>query len=116
MEKRTREVLDQIDAVLSKGNVVSEEVWNVLTALRGPDNGESEPKRVATVPIRRAAFPRTTEAHNNFGSTVFLADFGASTSKYDLNSGYDQDDWHFDVHAQNAAQILGLIPDSDHAF
>jgi len=55
-----REILDILDEFLAQGTPESQRLWDVITALRGPENdpvGELKSKSVAH--IRRAAFPKT---------------------------------------------------------
>lgn len=54
-----RDVLDLIDAVLLRRDEESAKLWNVLTALRGPDSGDEALKLATTCHVRQAAFPRT---------------------------------------------------------
>jgi len=100
-------VLDVVDRALAKGDDTSRDVWNVLTALRGPDLGDSAytHKLQNTIPIRRAALPKTTTGINP-------ADFGCSTDKFiedDTVYAYGTGLRHFTRHAVRAAKTLGLI-------
>src|SRR6266404_4013913 len=54
-----RQVLNVIDARLAKGGVDAGKLWDVLSALRGPDEDVKHNKDTTTVPIRLAAFPKT---------------------------------------------------------
>lgn len=68
MFQKTREALDQLDAVLANLDGVAEEVWAVLTALRS-DDGLEEPrfKLLTTAHIRAAAFPKLDAEVNREG-------------------------------------------------
>lgn len=67
MQEATRTALKQIEDVLIKRDkpedeIAAKELWNILTALRGPDDMQNvDFKYHYTIPIRRAAFPRITE-------------------------------------------------------
>lgn len=64
-------VLDRIDEVLASGGAESRQLWDILTALRGPDSGDIVVKRDYTAPIRAAAFPRSADANSRF-SLAFM--------------------------------------------
>ena len=72
MTPKAREVLDYLDDLFSDPGQVeaATEVWDVITALRGPDTFDHEAAQTLkldlTIPIRRAAFPKT--------AAVFSAD------------------------------------------
>jgi hypothetical protein len=103
MDSKLREVLDQIDTVLAENGFDAAQLWNVLTALRGPDNvddGDYRTKQEVTVPIRRAAFPRTAALTNNN-----TADFGDNDSPTTVRVDRYT---HFHNHGQAAASALGL--------
>lgn len=58
-----REVLDRIDKVLAKGDQSAQDLWDILTALRGPDHREDMLfNKRPTVYVRGAAFPKTAVA------------------------------------------------------
>jgi hypothetical protein len=57
MTKKLREALDQIDELLLDP-LLSRDLWDVLTALRGPDSENGVLKVLYTAPLRSAAFPR----------------------------------------------------------
>lgn len=63
--KTMREALDAIDGFLVDDAVEPVEkrrLWDVLSALRGPDSRDEALKQETTVNIRRAAFPLTAQA------------------------------------------------------
>ena len=55
--KTLRGALDQIQDMLS-GKSYSEDLWNVLVGLRGPDSRDRKLKSATTLVIRDAAFPK----------------------------------------------------------
>lgn len=110
-----RAALDYLDQILSRDGEDAMELWDVLTALRGPDEHSSSAKSGITIPIRRAALPLTACAveRERSGSGLGLdgvhrrAGFG--TPQYDVYRG-DTDCYgrHFTVHGYRAAVALGL--------
>lgn len=59
MRQRVRKMLDSIEDFLMVGDSDAADLAAILTALRGPDDPDiSHRKHDATIPIRRAAFPR----------------------------------------------------------
>ena len=98
-----REALDQISDMLS-GNDYSQDLWNVLVALRGPDSRKVWVKNATTAVIRLAAFPEMpTETASVYrdDSTKYAA-FRQEIfrAKCDTN--------HFREHVKDAFTALGL--------
>ena len=118
MKARTREILSLIEDELIKEHKrsgddyeyragVGSELWNILSALRGPDD-EDERQKEHTVEIRRLAFPRlaafldeqvTSSAYVGNGPTFHPI----PELKTDLSLG------HFGVHVYMAYEVLGRI-------
>lgn len=109
--KKVNEVLDTIDEFLSDENISRYEreyLWDILTALRGPDAKDSYTvKDRTTIPIRRAAFPKVAK-HAEGGNYFVPADFGNAEHMFNLDWG-EETDAHFEYHAQNAASALDFI-------
>ena len=111
MSPRTREMLDQIDTFLVRRGSEAGELWDILTALRGPDSENETIKKYATCPIRRAAFPKLAKL------SVMGCVPGPSGSVPGMgrmeDSGYQNQEYsHFGTHANGAAQVLKLyIPE-----
>lgn len=112
MNPEVRKILDDIDAVLMTQSDTSKQLWNVLSALRGPDD-ESEAKKELTIEIRRAAFPLTTKRAdegnggfspqgNNFGMG---REDGPPRIPADIMIHRD----HFRSHIRSAAKALNII-------
>lgn len=103
--KRTesvRSILNRIDRFLLKGNAASRDLWNILSALRGPDEGyHRHSKRFTTVPVRRKAFPLLATAAMN--SLHYIP---ADLSQKVFRPGNHSD--HFSRHIRSAAMALGL--------
>lgn len=125
-----RKFLDTLDDFLLRHDVASAQVAAVITALRGPDKDEGYTvhglKDKITLPIRRAAFPKTyrasgrgTEVGRNskfvyarnmsFGSAE---DEYASTGIY-VSTLYPSSTNHFEHHGILAAEALGLAVNLD---
>lgn len=80
-------------------------LWDVLSALRGPDQEDaSSAKSAKTVPIRRAAFPLVTEV----GRGQIPAHFGYREHTFTVADNIHASA-HFNNHAENAARALKLI-------
>lgn len=113
--KTAREMLDLIDDFFTDMSIPVDEsrkLWDVLSALRGPDEihrVDSTPnqKATATIPIRRAAFPKVAAAYLNSDMWERIGGaFGTINHKFDsrfIGQG------HFREHAVNAATALNLI-------
>ncbi len=105
--KTTREILDLIDEELLFGDRRSRDLWDVLTALRGPDfNDVSMRIKLSTTShIRTAAFPKTADhraAEVNTGAI-----FSTKARPFNVNAG-DGASHHFHRHIVRAAHVLGL--------
>ena len=110
-----REMLDVIDEFLSKRDAEASKLWDVLTALRGPDTSDYD-KTETTVHIRSAAFPKTEKSSNppvdmpGYTSQLNGALFASSPMLYNktpfsISLTYS----HFMNHIRNAALALGMM-------
>jgi hypothetical protein len=118
MQRTTREMLDQIDKFLSRGDEAAEELVDVLSALRGPDNGDYDLKRNTTERIRAAAFPCTThgrysvlhkwDVNTDGGQIKFVSSFHGKRLGWPNLSHPPAN--HFNQHAATAAKRLGILP------
>ena len=107
MSPKTREMLDWIDDFLVSHSLEAAELWDVLTALRGPDSGELGNKLRTTVPIRVAAFPRTAAMPGEFnGGARSRAIFEGSPQDFVWPDNDSIE--HFDYHIRQAAHALGM--------
>ena len=100
-----RQMLDCIDTYLAFKDDKSRDLWSVLSALRGPDSGDFRLKNGTTIPIRRAAFPKTTKS-SVFGSVG--ASFGNPRRHYAFMRNL-VGSVHFKSHANKAAKVLSLV-------
>src|SRR3990167_6582144 len=99
MTKPVRKELDRIERFLLKGNQGAKDLWNILSALRGPDDGNLGAKSTTTIPIRQMAFPKLAQKGSNDN---IPAAFGWPDAKF-----VDPDDdphtpQHFRQHARDA--------------
>lgn len=94
-----------VDQMKKTDQEEGQKLWDMLTALRGPDNEDVENKEAATVLIRRRFLGEK-------GATIigtYYADTGITRSATKLlNIRTGMDDRHFKSHAQKAFQALGL--------
>jgi hypothetical protein len=116
MTEQVRQVLDQIDDALTNLPVdEARDLWNILTALRGPDDPRiASEKGVTTVVIRTHAFPKMAatksphpscqEGFSRLGCQV--AD--PSKDDVDLVESFSANSLHFAYHTQKAARALEL--------
>lgn len=102
--KTARQMLDKIDRfLLTAGSEESSKLWNVMAALRGPDDdtGDSYLKGRTTVPIRKAAFPRVNASgrsrHVTNGAT-FWGETAVDIAADEVG--------HFFTHVRDAARSL----------
>lgn len=58
MRKAVRAELDHIEKLLLKGGEDARHLWDILSALRGPDEKDGPDKNMTTCPVRRRAFPK----------------------------------------------------------
>lgn len=115
-----RKVLAQIEAVLMSNQENKEacrdakQLWDILTALRGPDNDVADRVKFATtVYIRQAAFPTYAEAVTH-GTATELAYMSPRVRLFDEPTQIVVADarkcgGHFHYHINAAARALGLI-------
>lgn len=114
ISQRVRKLLDEIDEVLAEGgsgysfnprlSTDASDLWQVLTALRGPDSENEELKSTTTAPIRQAAFPKCGRiAIHGFGYT-HGAYYGYGNTPFIWADAYT----HFGQHVNVAAKVLGI--------
>lgn len=106
MTEKLRKQLDQIDEWLTEEG--GAQLWDVLTALRGPDNSEDRYlKFLTTNHIRTTAFPKLAQQYWHGD-----AHFGTAAQRVHLTvhgefpSTTNTDVSHFGVHITNAARAL----------
>lgn len=110
-KRELRKVLNVIEKALLSDTRLCIQLWDVLTALRGPDTYDKELKDRTTVPIRRAAFPQLAKVEDENGCGYIPASF----SNFEGNA-FDKK-WadgptHFAAHAKRAATALGLMEEN----
>lgn len=105
-----REVLDIIDEALARNDHEAEQLWAVLTALRGPDSNNSDLKLRTTAVIRSRAFPRTAKIARE--STWDVPGGATYAESYmPLPTEVPRNGQHFDWHVHCAA--IALVGDGD---
>lgn len=102
-----REVLDELNAWFQAGIDAGEtqgaestetaKLWNILSALRGPDTDSDDDKRNATLAIRKAALPVSI----NWSWPIEPRTEGVVYTHPKMQ-------YHFRNHAEMAARALGL--------
>lgn len=103
-----REVLDIIDEFLWS-HPDRQNLWDILAALRGPDEGNTDLKLATTALIRGRAFPKTARLSSETGGYVH-----AAMVTKDTREGFRKTlDWmnvfaHFEQHVLSAFRALGL--------
>ena len=104
-----RGMLDLIDKFLARCDGESGNLWDVLSALRGPDDDDEITKKKTTIPIRAAAFPKLKKALDS--SSRWISGPSNRCPGMGMNgvSPYDSTGrGHFYTHANGAARVLGL--------
>jgi hypothetical protein len=79
-----------------------QKVWDILTALRGPDDGDEGLKAVSTEVIRAKVFKRGLKAVNEYANVAM------PTALIDWDVVNRADSSHFHSHIDRAAKALGL--------
>jgi len=101
--KTLRGALNLIQGMLNKQSY-SADLWDILSAIRGPDSRNRKLKRATTAIIRQAAFPmRPCEDRSIFGNddkAIVVRRRQAFKNKEDNN--------HFREHVRDAFESLGL--------
>lgn len=88
----------QFNPKITKNVLARMEMWDVLTALRGPDDQNFNKKRCTTAVIRKAVFPHNIPAMSRYDTRA---------SADDRRNIYKYGD-HFISHTKSAFLALGL--------
>lgn len=97
-------MLRQLDRFFADNTVVTEEhhkLWDVLTALRGPDSCNMNTKEATTAVIRHAVFP---QGRSNIPANIGMDDTWAAERRAKMKNNGS----HFWDHAWHAFNALGL--------
>ena len=107
---KVRKALDAIDEILSgKDSFAATYMWDVLSALRGPDVDDQGLKDATTSVIRAAAFPKTSILSTMHGGRVGASMAPDTDAKANLRAGLATTQInHFMFHANVAFSVLGL--------
>ena len=121
MYEDVKKVLDTIDTFLSTSDrFTASQLWNVLSALRGPDMPDSngELKARSTNHIRAAALPKTCARWQDSvdrtwmgprDNKQFYGDYApVCASFYRDGDAVQFNGSHFGMHVESAAAVLGL--------
>jgi hypothetical protein len=116
MNRTVRDILARIDAVFAAGAArhddngkarTARQLWDVLSALRGPDNEHASIKYGTTAIIRAACFPKTYGDGNR--DICIPATMCHDSEAYRLaRSEAGTRGQHFANHARRAFDVLGL--------
>jgi hypothetical protein len=107
--RRAVQLLDRLVTALNQQGKASEDLWNIVTALRGPDNDHNHLKELTTQRIRAAIGLR-----EGFTGGVFLARPSAlSTDEIATRNRYFETDelieHHFKVHYYRAVDAISRL-------
>lgn len=101
--KTLRGALNQIQKMLS-GTEYSGDLWDVLSAIRGPDSRNRKLKHATTTIIRSAAFPKRPCEERSF-----YGDDSAKRAEIRTRLFRNKEDYnHFRQHVEAAFASLGL--------
>lgn len=103
MTKVVRKALDRIDTILAKGNSDARDLWNILSAFRGPDEWWVENKKY-TIYIRRRAFPKTAKKFARSYSLIDASFDRFYSEKFNTHTYIDEN--HFKSHIKSATIAL----------
>lgn len=106
---KLKRLLYRIDTVLAEASDDSIKLWDILTALRGPDALGSLTKNATTAVIRATAFPRTYNSKQEgepFGGAILATFKKDQSGNVAIRQGIDGG--HFRSHAKYAFHALGL--------
>lgn len=120
MRDTVKAILDPVVEFLNQDNNESQELWNILTALRGPDNEDSILKSLTVARIRyaiglkpMATQPNSFHLANNFGvvdgNPALAGPNGALISNLPLPNYADLkvvESYHFRDHVLNAINAI----------
>jgi len=114
LTREAKRVLNEIDTALAKGNKSSGQIWDVISALRGPDvggyDGGHDTKLKTTVHIRSAALPKTAKSYTEL--PISFANYHSPS--FNVGAGSLVSD-HFKKHIIKAATVLGLVEDDENS-
>jgi len=112
--KTCRQALDVIDEMLAGLPVYERNrLWNVLTALRGPDDEDIDSKKATTAIIRSVALPKAASITIGFPNASILGLTNEDSEGYAAHRCHSFRSYgrgpHFDEHAVLAFASLELV-------
>lgn len=117
-KKRRKEVLTEIVALVNAGDT---KLWDILTALRGPDFYDVSPAATGVyrcAPIKKSTTSviRKTLGFSALNDSGFIVDSDnpqSVTTRRNLADAMALETYHFVRHAQKAFEALGLDWDAE---
>ncbi len=101
MTRGTKKFLKDLNGLFhSNSTKTCKEVWDILTALRGPDDSNSDVKSVTTEVIRHKIFGLDSKVENHANVS--------HDTPWKANERKKLQYCHFEKHAQRAFEALGL--------
>lgn len=113
IKTKVRKALKDLDKVLSntsrEGLVVARDLWNILSAVRGPDrHDESAFKGAVTGVIRKVAFPKAFKRTSRIESSPNQMSVSNGDAKTFALQRNQLESGHFRDHGSEAFTALGL--------
>ena len=109
MRKAVRAELDRIETFLLQNNTDARHLWDILSALRGPDKTEDAmAKAVTTCVIRRRAFPKLAKSTARYNIPASFRSMSGRNPRYPLVRKFEgfQYEPHFEKHIRVAAVAI----------
>ena len=101
-EREAKKLLQNIVKFVNVADKTAEQVWDILTALRGPDSGAYELKKYTTARLRAViGLNQKIKAHFADVNEIPL-----SASELTLRSGLTQNPHHFIYHFDAAVKAI----------
>ncbi len=101
--KTLRGALDQIQKMLTRQSY-SGDLWDVLSAIRGPDSRDKTIKHATTTVIRSSAFPKRPCEERSFYSEDSAKKAGIRKQLFKNKEDFN----HFRQHVRDGFDSLGL--------
>lgn len=106
-----RGLLKALDAALAKGGSNAAALWDILSALRGPDLHSPGAKK-GTIAVRRAALPMTAASAGRYDLSAYfgnsgVGDVGSLARGLDAACGFESR--HFEGHLLRARSALTTL-------
>lgn len=111
MRVKVKRVMDEIITVLNREDENAKDLWNILTALRGPDSGHCELKKATTAVLRyNLGLGASHTPHLGYwmqGTAMAVqGTLDLSEIRAELLSVYSDANLHFIQHFESAVQAF----------